>query len=94
MTEQPEPPDLEVDIPVPAGLKVTADQPYRILVVSDLTGSDGGSLSGPLTEGVVEVTGDTFDDLLAAARPSLNFTLSDPVTGTDRMVEVDLGLHR
>lgn len=90
MSDSPEPPDLEVNIPVPGGLRVTADQPYGILVVSDLAGSDTGSLSGPLADGVVDVTADSFDELLKGACPSVNFTMTDPVAGGSKMVEADL----
>ncbi len=90
MTDRPEPPDLEVNIPSPEGLRVTADQPYGILVVSDLAGSENGLLSGPLNDGLVEVSADTFDNLLRAACPSVTFTLTDPVAGGNKMAEVSL----
>ena len=90
MTDQPNPPDLDVDIPIPSGLKVTAEHPYHILMVSNLAGSDRGSVSGALASGVVNVTADTFDDVMAAAGPSVNFTTTDPVAPGNVMVEVNL----
>ena len=78
MAEHPEPPDLEVNIPSPAGLRVTGEEPYRILVLGDYAGSDQGSVSGPLESGVVGVTADTFDEVMAQAGPSVNYTTSDP----------------
>jgi len=90
MVDGPEVPDLEVDIPFPGGLKVTADQPYHVLVVADFAGSDAGSVSGPLAEGVVPVTADTFDDVMAAAAPRVTYNTTDPLTSANAMVEVDL----
>jgi type VI secretion system protein ImpC len=90
MTEKQPPPDLEVDFGFPEGLKVTADSPYRILVVSDLAGSDAGTLSGPLSSGVVNVTADSFDKILQVANPSLSFSLADPIGTGGGMVAVDL----
>jgi len=74
---------------MPDGLRVTTDEPYRILVVSDLAGP-GGSLAAPLADGVVKLTADNFDEVLAAASPSLNFTIADPVKPGGAMVEVSL----
>jgi type VI secretion system protein ImpC len=88
--QPPQPPDLEVSIPMPSGLKVTAEQPYHILVVSSLAGSEGGSVSGPLQSGVAEVTADTFEEVMAAACPSLSFTATDPLASGNVMVEVNL----
>ena len=88
MADEPQPPDLEVSIPSPSGLKVTTEQPYRILLVSTFTGSEGGSVSGPLQDGVVEVTADTFEDVVATACPSVNFTTTDPLAAGNVMVEV------
>ena len=90
MDEKKPPPDLDIDFGFPEGLKVTTDQPYRILVVSDLGGSDAGTLSGPLATGVVKVTADSFDSMLKAANPTLGFTLADPVAAGGAMVAVDL----
>lgn len=90
MPDEPLPPDLDVSIPSPSALKVTTEQPYRILVVSSLSGSEGGSLSGPLQDGVVDVTADTFEETMAAASPSVSFTTSDPLASGNVMVEVNL----
>ena len=90
MAEHPEPPDLEVNIPSPAGLRVTGEEPYRILVLGDYAGSDQGSVSGPLESGVVGVTADTFDEVMAQAGPSVNYTTSDPLASGNVMVEVNL----
>ena len=51
MTDEPHNADLDTDAPSPKGLAVTTDKPYRMLVVSDLAGSESGSLSGPLAGG-------------------------------------------
>lgn len=90
MTEEPLPPDLEVDLPLPDGLKVTTDRPYRILYVADLAGADGGSLSGPLAERVAEVDPESFDALLAGARPTVRFKTTDPLSTGNVLAEVEL----
>ena len=90
MTDQPDKHDLDVDIPVPTGLKVTGEEPYSILVVSELAGSDSGSLSGPLADRVVEVTADTFDEVMAAACPTVSWKSTDPVAAGNVMVAFDL----
>ena len=90
MTDEPIPPDLDVSLPLPDGLKVTSDRPYRILYIADLAGSEDGTLSGPLAERVVDVNADSFDSLLAAARPTVCFQTTDPVAGGNQMAEVRL----
>ena len=90
MAEGPEVPDLEVDIPMPGGLKITADAPYHMLVLSDLAGSAPGSISGELESGVVTLTADTFDEVMAGACPRVNYTTDDPLGAGKAMVEVDL----
>jgi type VI secretion system protein ImpC len=90
MADHPEPPDLEVDIPVPSGLRVTTDEKYHILVVNDFAGGQSGSLSGPLNDRVVEVNAGSFDEVLAAACPSVSYTTKDPVGSGGAMVEVNL----
>ena len=90
MTDEPLPPDLEVDFPLPDGLKVTTDRPYRILLISDFAGSEAGRLSGPLTGQTVEVDPDSFDELLAEARPTVSFKTSDPTVPGSVMAEVEL----
>ncbi len=90
MVDKPEPPDLEVSIPLPDGLWVTGEEPYRILVVGDFADSDRGTLSGPLQDGVVSVTPETFDEVMAAAAPSVSYTTTDPLASGGGMVEVSL----
>ncbi len=90
MTDEPMPPDLEVDLPLPGGLKVTTGRPYRMLLVSDLRGSDSGRLSGPLRDRVVEVTPDDFDEVMATAQPALSFKTTDPTKPGNEMVAIDL----
>ncbi|MCK4341234.1 MAG: type VI secretion system contractile sheath large subunit [Phycisphaerae bacterium] len=90
MTDEPIPPDLEVNFPLPSGLKVTTERPYRILLMTDLAGSQDGKLSGPLTDGVVEVDADSFDEIMSTARPSVYFKTTDPLAGGNVMIEVEL----
>ena len=90
MTEEPLPPDLDVDLPMPEGLKVTTARPYRILLVSDLAGSESGRVDGPLSDQVVEVKPDTLDGLMAAARPAVSFKTTDPTAPGSVMTEVEL----
>jgi type VI secretion system protein ImpC len=90
MTDEPMPPDLDVDIPMPSGLKVTTEQPYHMLVVADFGGSENGTVSGPLKDGVVNLTADNFDEVMSSACPSVNFTTTDPLASGNAMVEVDL----
>ena len=47
MADAPDKLDLEVDMPMPQGLRVTVDTPYRMLLVSDLGGGEQSSISGP-----------------------------------------------
>ena len=90
MTDQPERPDLEVNLPMPGGLAVAGEQPYRILMVSDFAGSKDGAVSGPLAEGVVDVTADTFDQVMAQAAPRVDYKTEDPVASGSVMAEVHL----
>ena len=90
MPDRPDNYELDVDIPTPGGLWVTTEQPYHMLLVSDLTGSEAGSLSGPLEAGVIDVKPDTFDDVMKAASPTVNYTTTDPLTAGGAMVEVNL----
>ncbi len=89
MSNPNQPPDLEVEFSFPQGLKVTGEEPYHILFVGDLAGSSG-KLSGPLADGVVDVTADSFDDMLTAAAPTIAFTIADPVAPGSVMTEVKL----
>ena len=90
MAEHPEPPDLEVNIPSAEGLRVTGEEPYHILVLSNLAGSDAGCISGPLADGVVNVSAESFDEVMAEARPKVNYTISDPLASGSVMAEVNL----
>lgn len=90
MSENHDVPDLDVNLSFPDGLRVTADQPYRILLVGDFAGSPDATLAGPLASGVVEVTPDTFDEVLAAARPRAAFTLADPTAPGSVMAAVEV----
>ncbi|MGB2987378.1 MAG: type VI secretion system contractile sheath large subunit, partial [Phycisphaerae bacterium] len=91
MTEHTEPPDLEVNIPMPRGLRVTTEgQPYHILLVSDFAGSDAGALSGPLNDSVVGVTADSLEEVVRTARPSVSYKTTDPLASGNVMVEVNL----
>lgn len=82
--------DVEVDFPVPGGLKVSTEKPYRILVVGDFAGSDKGTITGALADGVVEISSTNFDEVLSDARPTINFTFTDPVAGGGQMAEAGL----
>ncbi|HUU83384.1 MAG TPA: type VI secretion system contractile sheath large subunit [Phycisphaerae bacterium] len=90
MAEPPQPPDLDVDIPCPSGLFVTTDQKYYILVVNDFAGGESGSLSGPLSERVVEVNANNFDEVMASASPAISYATKDPVGSGGAMIEVKL----
>ena len=88
MSDQPDVPDIEVNLPAPDGLRVTTELPYNILVAGDFAG--GGTLQGPLVEGVVRLASDGFDDLLADAKPHQSFTIKDLAKPGGQMVTVDL----
>lgn len=90
MSDDIQPPDLDVDIPRPSGLRVTTDLPYHILLVSDFAGSDGGAVAGPLPDGAVDVNADNFDEIMAAAAPSVRLKTTDPLLPGNVMVELDL----
>ncbi|MCH8253267.1 MAG: type VI secretion system contractile sheath large subunit [Planctomycetes bacterium] len=90
MADDPQPPDVEVSFGTPSGLRVTSEHPYHILLVGDFAGSKDGSVSGPLQSGVVAVTADTCDEVMASASPSTRYTASDPVAAGNVMVEIDL----
>lgn len=82
--------DVEVDFGSQSGLKVTTAKPYRILIVGDFAGSDKGTVSGLLANGVVEISATTFDDIMREARPSVSFTFTDPVAAGNKMAEATL----
>jgi type VI secretion system protein ImpC len=82
--------DLEVDLGIPDGLKVTTEKPYRILFVGDFAGSDKGSVRGALGEGVVEVNANSFDALMKDACPTVRYTTADPTGPGNVMTEVEL----
>ncbi|MCH9002886.1 MAG: type VI secretion system contractile sheath large subunit [Planctomycetes bacterium] len=90
MADQPNPSELEITESSPGGLHVTKDFPYGILYVADFAGTGAGNLSGPLSDGVVRVTPDTFDDLMAKACPSVSVKTSDPLASGNVMVQVDV----
>jgi type VI secretion system protein ImpC len=90
MTENQDVPELEVNLSYPDGLRVSADQPYRIVLIADFAGSPDAKLSGPLASGVVDVTPETFDELLAAARPRASFTLADPTAPGSVMAAIEV----
>ena len=90
MSEHPEPPDLEVEIPIPGGLRVTTEQPYHILLVSNFAGSEAGALAGPLSEGVVKVTAESLHELMGASCPKISFKTTDPLASGSVMAEVNL----
>ena len=90
MTDEPQPPDINVDLPMPDSLKVTTDRPYRILLISDLAGTDKGTLAGPLESGLVEINADNFDEVMSQAGPMVNFTTTDPLKAGNAMAEVQL----
>jgi len=90
MAETPDKFDIEVDLSYPSGMQVTGDEPYRILVVGDFAGTDAGTISGPLADGLVEVKADNFDAVMAEARPSVSYATSDPLASGNVMAEVKL----
>lgn len=92
MSDEPQVPDLDVDFSMPSGLHVTTETPYRILVIGDFAGGDSGTLSGALSEGMVEVNATTFDSVLAAAAPSLRLKTTHPLVPGNQALEIDLRL--
>ncbi len=91
MTDENQVPDIEISDSIPSGLKVTTEHPYRVLVVAGFGGtSENGAVSGPLADGVITVNADSFDEVMASARPAVNFTMSDPIAPGNVMVELDL----
>jgi len=90
MTDEPLPPDLDVQFSSPDGLKVTAARPYRLLLIADLGGSEVGRVTGPLTDGPVEVDAESFDALLSGARPTVSFKMTDPTVAGNALIEIEL----
>ena len=91
MVEKPDPLDLEVDLPIPTGLKVDLDDhPFRILWVTDFAGTDEGTLVGALEHNVVDVTADTLHELLKTACPTVRWKTTDPTSAHNAMVELEL----
>ena len=90
MTDEPIPPDVDVDFPLPDGLKVTTDRPFRILFMADLGGGAEGDLAGPFADQLVDVNAENLDELMSAAHPAVSFKTTDPVRGGGLMVEVAL----
>jgi len=89
MSDRPDNNDVDVDTPSPEGLRVTTDLPYHILVVSDLAGSESGTISGPLNERILDISANSFDDVMKQASPKVSFTIADPVASGNVMVEVN-----
>lgn len=84
---------MEVELPSPEELPETegqTDTPYRILVIADYAGAKEGSIGGPLANEVVPITPQTFDEILAVCKPSVDFTLADPTQPGSAMAEVKL----
>jgi len=90
MADQHDSTQYDTDTPSPKGLLVTTDTPYHILLVSDLAGSDAGTISGPLAQGVCDVNAGSFDDLLKQAHPTVSFNTTDPVASGNVMTQVNL----
>ncbi len=92
MTDHPDVPDIDVDIPSPSGLKVTTERPYRILVIGDYCHeAGGGTLSGPMADGPVEIKAEGIGPLMAAAAPHVSLKLADPTR--DGNVMTTLGVR-
>lgn len=90
MTDEANPPDLDVSFPTPEGLLVTSDRPFSILLVRDFAGGEEGTLAGPLREGLVPLRAEDFAGALAGARPTVRFKTTDPVAGGNVLAEVAL----
>jgi len=91
MSDQEVPQLGDIDIPSPRGLRVTAERPYHLLIVSDLAGP-AGEIGGPLKDGVVDVNAESFDEIMASAAPSISFTTTDPFASGNKMVEIKLSI--
>lgn len=81
MTQESDIHNLQVDMPIPDGLKVTGDKPYRILILGDFAGTNNGVVQGDLSAGLTELNAGNFDDVLRTAAPSVSFKLADPTAG-------------
>jgi type VI secretion system ImpC/EvpB family protein/type VI secretion system ImpB/VipA family protein len=90
MTDEPLPPDLDVQFSSPDGLKVTAQRPYRLLYLADFGGSAAGRVAGPLADGPVEVDAESFDAILSTACPTVAFKTVDPTATGSALVEIEL----
>jgi len=90
MADHPEPPELEITDSVPEGLRVTTDQPYHVLLVSNFAGSDAGTVSGPLSKGVVNAAADSLGELMQTARPTVAYKTTDPLASGNVMAEVNI----
>ena len=94
MSDGPKPPDLEVSIPSPEGLRVAVeDFPYHFLHLADLAGSEDGSVSGSLADGVVSVNANNFAEFMQQSRPSTRFKLTDPVASGGVMAEIEVAFE-
>jgi type VI secretion system ImpB/VipA family protein len=90
VSDQPDMPEVDVDIPSPRGLLVTGERPFRVLVVADFAGGENGSLSGPLLHGVVDLAADGFDAALSEARPTIKLRTTDPTVPGNVLAELTL----
>ncbi len=90
MTDEPLPPDVNVDPPPSGSLKVTTEWPYRLLLISDFTGAEGGTISGGLADEMTSVNAGSFDELLAQSRPTIQFKTTDPTRPGNVMVGLEL----
>jgi type VI secretion system protein ImpC len=82
--------EIEVGLPDAEGTQAGTTVPYRILVVADFAGSPEGSVSGPVGAGVVDVTADNFDEVMAGAAPSVSLRTTDPTLPGNVLVELPL----
>jgi len=90
VTDEQNPPDLEITDSIPDGLHVTTDHPYSILFVSDFGGTEAGKVTGPLNEAVLRIKPDNYDEVMAAACPAVSFKTTDPLASGNVMVEIEL----
>ncbi|MEP0842509.1 MAG: type VI secretion system contractile sheath large subunit [Phycisphaerae bacterium] len=91
MSDEPIVPDLEVEFAGHgSGLRVTTDMPYRILVVGDFAGGETGTVSGSLGDGPVEISADSFDEVMAGAGVSLRLKTTHPFLPGNQALELDV----
>jgi len=61
-----------------------------MLLVSDLAAGDSGALSGPLADGLLELTAGSFDEVMAAAAPVLRWIATHPLQAGKLAIELEL----